>query len=214
MFLGQSTARRGLVRHRASRLVKATLDKESMRTATVTIEGVSAYSQSKHHSEPKIGEETNDAHERRTWRHRMHMNKDGYVYIPPMAAKNGLVSAAKFLNRKIPGERNKTFTKRFESGILCMEPLVLPIKRDAVLSEELFVPSDGVRGSGKRVVKVFSVIPDWGGDFVISVIDEKISEEVFAEHCEAWGKFIGIGRFRPEKNGFYGRFAVKGIEWS
>lgn len=95
-----------------------------------------------------------------------------------------------------------------------MDPLVLPVKRDDVPSEELFVPSDGIRGSGKRVIKVFGVIPEWGGDFTVSVIDEKISEAVFASHVEAWGKFIGIGRFRPEKNGYYGRFAVKKIVWS
>lgn len=185
-----------------------------MLTATISIEGMSPLSQSKHHTEPKIGEETNDAHERRTWRYRMHRNADGNVFIPPMAAKNGLVSAAKFLNRKIPGERNKTFTKRFESGILCMDPLVLPIKVDEVPHEELFVPSDGIRGSGKRVVKLFGVIAEWAGEFVVSVIDEKISKDVLAEHAEAWGKFIGIGRFRPEKNGYYGRFAVKEIRWS
>jgi hypothetical protein len=168
-----------------------------VRTAVLEIEGMSPLSQSKHHTEPKVGEETNDAHERRTWRHRMHVTKDGCVFIPPMAAKNGLVAAAKFLNRKIPGEGQKTFTKRFESGILCMEPLVLPVKRDEVSSEELFVPSDGIRGSGKRVIKVFGVIPEWAGRFVVQVIDEKISQSVFADHAEAWGKFIGVGRFRP-----------------
>ncbi len=133
--------------------------------------------------------------------------------IPPMAAKNGLVSAAKFLNRKIPGEGQKTFTKRFESGIICIDPLVLSVNAEEVDCEELFVPSDGVRGSGKRVTKLFGCIPEWGGKFVVSVIDEKISETVFAEHADAWGKFIGIGRFRPEKNGYYGRFQVKKITW-
>lgn len=185
-----------------------------MNTATVTIEGISPYSQSKHHTTPKEGEETNDAHERRTWRNRMHVDREGYVYIPPMAFKNGLVTAAKFLNRKIPGERNKTFTKRFESGILCMEPLPLAVKATDVPCEELFVPSDGVRGSGKRVVKLFGKIDEWGGTFEVQIIDEKISREVMLEHLEAFGKFIGLGRFRPEKNGFYGRFAVKSMKWS
>lgn len=185
-----------------------------MRTATVSIEGVSPYSQSKHHSEPKLGQETSDAHERRTWRSRMHVDGEGRVFIPPMAAKNGLVSAAKFLNMKIPGEGSKTYTKRFESGVLCMDPLVLPVKAADVPSEELFLPSDGVRGSGKRVIKVFGVIQKWEGEFTIIVIDEKITDKVFAEHCDAWGRFIGIGRFRPEKNGFYGRFKVNGIKWS
>jgi hypothetical protein len=187
-----------------------------VRTATITIEGISPYSQSKHHSDPKNGQETSDAYERRTWRSRMHANKDGHVFIPPMAAKNGLVSAAKFLNQKIPGEGQKTFTKRFESGVLSVDPVVLPIKVADVPCEELFVPSDGVRGSGKRVVKLFGVIPEskWGGSFVVHVLDEKISEKVLAEHAAAWGTFIGIGRFRPEKNGYYGRFNVKSIKWS
>jgi hypothetical protein len=185
-----------------------------MKTATITIEGMSPYSQSKHHTEPLIGEETKDAHERRTWRHRMHRTKDGHVFIPPMSAKNALVSTAKFLNRKIPGERNKTFTKRFESGVLCMEPIVLQAKWDEVPCEELFVPSDGIRGSGKRVTKLFPKIDEWGGSFEFQIIDEKISKEVFAEHCEAWGLYIGLGRFRPERNGYYGRFRVKRLTWT
>lgn len=185
-----------------------------MRTATITVEGVSPYSQSKHHSEPKIGQETSDAHERRTWRNRMHVTKDGYVQIPPMAAKNGLVSAAKFLNQKIPGEGQKTFTKRFESGILSTDPVILPIKVADVPSEELFVPSDGIRGSGKRVLKFFGVIADWSGSFIVHVLDEKIGDKVFAAHAEAWGMFIGIGRFRPEKNGYYGRFKINSIKWA
>lgn len=204
---------RGSTRLVDARLGRTTQDKDFMRTAIITIEGMSPYSQSKYHEEPKIGQESSDAHERRTWRHRMHVNKDGYVFIPPMAAKNGLVSAAKFLNMKIRGEGNKTYTKRFESGVLCLDPLVLPVKRDEVASEELFVPSDGIRGSGKRVVKVFGVIPSWGGDFTVGVMDEKITEEVFAQHVDAWGTYIGIGRFRPEKNGFYGRFVAKEIRW-
>lgn len=184
-----------------------------MRTAIISIQGSSPYSQSKHHSEPKIGQESHDAYELRTWRSRLHATTDGYVLIPPMAAKNGLVAAAKFLNRKIPGEGHKTFTKRFESGVICLSPLVLPVKISDVLSEELFVPSDGIRGSGKRVAKTFALIPDWHGDFEVTVVDEKITEPVFTEHVDAWGKFIGIGRFRPEKNGYYGRFSVSGIAW-
>ena len=27
------------------------------------------------------------------------------------------------------------------------------------------------------------------------------------------GKFIGIGRFRPRNNGYYGRFDVESVDW-
>jgi hypothetical protein len=36
---------------------------------------------------------------------------------------------------------------------------------------------------------------------------------VFAEHLREAGNFIGVGRFRPEKGGYYGRYKVNGIEW-
>jgi hypothetical protein len=44
-------------------------------------------------------------------------------------------------------------------------------------------------------------------------LDETITEEVFKLHLEESGKFIGIGRFRPQNNGFYGRFKVNEIVW-
>jgi hypothetical protein len=34
---------------------------------------------------------------------------------------------------------------------------------------------------------------------------------VFEHHLHEAGKFIGIGRFRPRNNGFYGRFDVLGV---
>ena len=80
--------------------------------------------------------------------------------------------------------------------------------------ETYFVPADGRRGSGKRVTKHFPVIQKWAGDVMFYVLDETITEDVFREHLEEAGRFIGIGRFRPRNNGFYGRFTVKSVKWN
>ena len=40
-----------------------------------------------------------------------------------------------------------------------------------------------------------------------------ITEEVFRYHLEQAGTFIGIGRFRPRNNGYYGRFKLDSMEW-
>lgn len=45
------------------------------------------------------------------------------------------------------------------------------------------------------------------------ILDEIITEEVFREHLADAGSFIGIGRFRPRNNGFYGRFLVESVDW-
>lgn len=184
-----------------------------MKTARVTLRGVSPYSQSKHYQTEKLPKELAKDYEARTWRDRMHVDPNGNVFIPPMSFKNCLSDAAKFLSIQIPGKGKATYTKHFEAGVLVVDALVLPIKRDDVPGEWLFVPADGVRGSGKRVEKCFPVIHEWGGVVEFLVIDETITEDVFTDVLKQAGAFIGIGRFRPRNNGFYGRFVVDKVVW-
>jgi hypothetical protein len=175
---------------------------------------VSAYSQSRHYDTPKLPKETAADYENRTWRDRLHVNEEGFVCIPPIAFKNCISEVARFLGKQIPGKGKSTYTKHFEAGVLVMDPLILPIKKDEVPRETYFVPADGRRGSGKRVIKHFPVIQQWEGQVTFYILDETITEDVFLEHLEEAGRFIGIGRFRPRNNGFYGRFQVKKFEWN
>lgn len=183
-----------------------------MKQFRAQIVGISPYSQSRHHETPKLDKETSDAYERRTWRKRMHTNANGEVEIPPMSLKNCLSEAAKFLSLQIPGKGKATYTKHFEAGVMVLQPVPLGIKADEVPDEALFVPADGVRGSGKRVTKVFGRIDKWGGTFDITVVDETITKDVLQKHLEEAGNLIGIGRFRPRNNGYYGRFKVVALE--
>jgi len=183
-----------------------------MKTIVATLESVSPYSQGKYHGTEKLPKETSSDYEKRTWPERLHINKSGNVFIPPMAFKNCLSEVAKFLSIQIPGKGKSTYTKHFEAGVIVTEALELQIKKDDVPGEWLFVPSDGVRGSGKRVEKCFPVINNWGGDVTFHILDDTITLEVFEQHLREAGNFIGIGRFRPRNNGFYGRFAVTKIK--
>jgi hypothetical protein len=186
-----------------------------LRTATVKLRGISPYSQSRAHFTEKKDKEGPNDYEERTWRERLHVNEKGYVYIPPMAFKNSLSEIAKFLGTQIPGKGKSTYTKHFEAGVLVMEPSVLSVKKEDVPGEWLFVPASGVRGDGKRVRKCFPVIQKWDTEVVFNILDDTITPEVFEHHLREAGSFIGIGRFRPRNNGFYGRFAVEGkIKWS
>ena len=184
-----------------------------MKTATVTLESISPYSQSRHYQAEKLPKELAKDYEVRTWRERMHVTEAGDIFIPPMAFKNCLSEIAKYLGMQIPGKGKSTYTKHIEAGILVTDPLVLPLKKDDVKGEWLFVPADGRRGSGKRVEKCFPVVPRWTGQVVFHVMDETVTQEVFKHHLEQAGAFIGIGRFRPRNNGYYGRFRVAGMEW-
>jgi hypothetical protein len=184
-----------------------------MRVCEAKLESISPYSQSRHYETPKLEKESHGDYEKRTWRDRLHTTEAGEVYIPPMAFKNALSEIAKFLGTQIPGKGKSTYTKHFEAGVLVMDAVKLGIKKADVAGEWLFVPSDGIRGSGKRVMKCFPVIPSWKATVTFYLLDETITPEVFEAHLKESGAFIGIGRFRPRNNGFYGRFKPTHVSW-
>ena len=185
-----------------------------MKVCTATLKSVSPYSQSRQHDTEKTDKEGHDDYEKRTWRNKLHTAADGRVFIPPMAFKEAVTAAAKFLGLKIPGKRNATWTKHFVAGVLVTDGLPLPVKADDVPGEWLNVNSDGVKGSGKRVKRCFPRIDQWGGPVTFYIADDTITKDVFEHHLREAGRFVGIGRFRPEKGGFYGRFEVASAEWS
>lgn len=187
-----------------------------MKTAIAHLKSAAPYSQSRYidpTETPKLEKENSSDYEKRVWRKRLHSTEDGFVFIPPTAFKNCLSEAAKFLSLQIPGKGKATYTKHFEAGVLVVEPLILPIKAEAVDCQKLFLPSTGVRGDGKRVVKFMPFIPNWAGKVEFVVMDETVTEEVFTKVLTEAGKFIGIGTFRPRNNGYFGRFDVVKVEW-
>ena len=111
--------------------------------------------------------------------------------------------------------KGKSFVYKYGTGTrnVIAKTIRLPYKKDEVPGEWLFVPSDGKRGGGKRVDKCFPVIHKWGGVAEYIIFDEIITEDVFKRVVEASGALIGIGRFRPRNNGFYGRFSGASVKW-
>lgn len=181
--------------------------------ATVELESASPYSQSRMHDTPKEAKERPDDYEKRVWREKAHVNKDGNLFIPPMVFKNCLSEAAKYLSQQVPGKGKQTFTKHFDAGVIVTDPLVLPEKKDTVPGEWINANADGKKGSGTRVKRCFPVVQAWKGKMTFLILDHTITEDAFKYHLEQAGSFIGIGRFRPRNGGYYGRFIVKKVDW-
>jgi len=188
--------------------------------ATVELSSLSPYSQSRFHNAPKANKEADDEYEARTWQERLHVNSEGGVYLPPMALKNCLAEAAKYLSIKIPGKNSATYTKHFEAGVMVVEPMTLysqdksPIIKTAVRGDWIFTPSDGVKGGGKRVMKCYPVIDSWSGTAEFLILDDIISQSIFRQHLEQAGSLIGVGRFRARNGGYYGRFKIDKLTWN
>jgi hypothetical protein len=184
--------------------------------AHLTLVGLTPYSQSHKHDEPKLKGETEDAYERRTWRSQLNvarLNGHDTVVIPAHGIQQALTAAARYSKRQIPGQGKATWTAKFSGGIMLLDDPPLNIDPATVPSIEISANSDGVRGSGKRVQKVFPVMNEWEARFDVHILDPIITRDVFAEITEIAGMFIGIGRFRPEKGGSNGRFKIGALEW-
>lgn len=190
-----------------------------MHTARVTLRSTSPYSPSRayDHEIPKLPGEKPDAYEERTWRNKAHTNSAGNIYMPPMAFKMGLDTAAQRIGRQIPGKGKATYTKYFLSGVLMFEGPVLPIKAAELTENEcdrIHANSDGVRGSGKRVWRLFPRIDDWEVDVEYTILTDEIEQDVFEEALHHAASFVGVGRFRPQNGGYYGRYEVVKCHWS
>lgn len=177
----------------------------------VELEGTSAISFSRVVTTPKMQGETPDAYEERTWRERLHTDVTGQVVIPGNMLKESLAGAAKYLAETVPGKKNATYTKHFDVGVVVADHAPLGIQASDVAGERLFVPADGKRGSGKRVWKIFPVIPaGWRASFRLFLLDPVLADKPHKviEYLGFAGRMIGLGRWRRRAGGMYGAFRV------
>jgi hypothetical protein len=185
-----------------------------MKIVEVDLVSTAPYSQSYKHDTPKKDKESADDHEKRTWREKCTTDAEGNIQIPAMAFKQALDSVAKRMGIQVPGRGKNTYTKHFLGGVICESDVAIGYHKDTVPSITISANSDGVRGSGKRVSRTFPQVPEWKGTARFVILDDTVTTEVFEKHLVEAGRFIGIGRFRPEKGGLNGRFRPTAFRWS
>lgn len=183
-----------------------------MKTAVVKLKSVSPYNQSRQHFTEKKDKETHDDYEKRTWKEKGHYDENDVAYIPPMALKTCLSNAAKLLSIPIPGKGKSLYTKHFVSGVMVVQPLSLGVKKDQVQGQTVSLSGAGRKGE-MGVPKTFPHFTSWEGEAEFIVLDDTITKEVFERVLREAGNFVGIGQFRPQNGGYFGRFEVKNVKW-
>lgn len=185
----------------------------SLTIAHCTLESLTPYSQSRKHDEPKLEGESPDDYNRRTWKAQA-LVESGTVHIAASGFHQCLVSAARYSKIQIPGQGKATWTRKFEAGIALFENIDLGITAETVTEFiDIYANADGVRGSGKRVMRRFPIFQKWSAQFDVHILDPIITREIFADIVEIGGMFIGLGRYRPENGGTNGRFKLTELKW-
>lgn len=187
-----------------------------MKIVNVTIKSATPYSQSKAVDPdqfPKLEKESADGWDKRLWREKATFDQNGIVCIPAMALKMSVDEAVKRLNIGIPGRGKSTYTKFFTAGQICEADVPIGIHKDELEAIDIWANADGVRGSGKRVRRRFPIIKGYEATARFAILDDIIPQAVFEKAITEAGRLVGIGRFRPEKGGFLGRFHATDFKW-
>lgn len=194
---------------------------DPIRIARVHITGTTPYSPGKKPDTDKKPKETYEDYEARVWKERIHFDKEGKVYIPDMSRVRCVQAAAKYANIKYKNQ--ETYTKFFDKGVQANgDRLYIGMSVDDAYTEKHLVPTNGKPGGSSKAFKVFPYFhanpekptESWGGVMGFMVLEPRIPEAIFEQVVDTAGKFIGIGRFRPENRGNLGMFRVVKVEWS
>lgn len=151
-----------------------------------------------------------DAYDERIWPHKAHYQGD-QVIIPRIMFKRALEDVAQYLGRQIPGKGKSTYTKHFKSGVHITTDLLTGFRQSELEHTVILCNADGVRGSGKRVMRNFPAISGWRGELQICVVDGIITKEVLRDHLVDAGRLVGVGSFRIMKGNSSGGFRVESL---
>jgi hypothetical protein len=128
---------------------------------------------------------------------------DGTIYQPSVHFISSLKKAgAKF---QIPGQGKATYKNIIGSGAVLISPEAIPHKTQ---SFEIDIRPVVVPATKGRVVRKRPVFKNWVLRFNVEFDEDEISAATIKELLEYAGRRVGIGDFRPEKGGSFGRFMV------
>jgi hypothetical protein len=188
--------------------------------ATFTMIGIGPILYGRPVHEERIGDETHEQLKERTWKEKAAVDGDNMLCIPAEAVRRSLIFAGSWLSMKLTG--NKTFTKRFMSGMMCNKPMFQVIKNGSPIHFneldksgyrlDLFVPPDGKKGGKSRVWRAFPrILPSWEVKAEFLVTDDAIDLQALEAHVRSAGLHDGIGSMRIGQGGPNGMWDAKDV---
>lgn len=141
----------------------------------------------------------------------LYINGDGNLYIPSAAFRNALIAASK--GRKI-GKTGAAFVIQgsvfpVDDEIQLLDPKTKkPIPKTAAVEDRRSAVNNNCKPPA-RIIAIRPKLLAWACVLVVEVDETLINIDVVAEILNIAGRVIGVGAFRVEKKGTFGRFDAK-----
>jgi len=132
---------------------------------------------------------------------KLYVNSDGEIYEPASHIERAMIEGAKKL--KMKGSGKATYSKLFGSMVSVSPQDILHVNP----VYEKFTALVVIPSTKGRVVRHRPMFKDWCLRFEVDAEDE-IPASVVKEALEIAGRYSGIGDWRPEKKGKFGKFQV------
>jgi hypothetical protein len=128
---------------------------------------------------------------------------DGTIYQPAIH----FISAMKKAGAKyqIPGQGKATYKNLIGSGAVLITPDAIPHRNQKY---DIDVRPVVIAATKGRIARKRPCFQSWSLQFTIEYDEDEITAAMIQELLNYAGRRVGIGDFRPEKGGPFGRFLV------
>lgn len=133
---------------------------------------------------------------------KLYLDEDKKVCLPAVYLKNCITEASKQF--KIIGKGKSTYSKIVASTV-DIEPFMIELKSGKYEIFRISAVNPMTRG---RMMTERPKFNKWSAEFEIIVNDPAVPVNVINEILEHAGKYVGIGDWRPEKKGMFGKFMI------
>lgn len=132
---------------------------------------------------------------------KLYVDTEGKVYQPSHHIERAMIEGGKKI--RVKGAGKSTYSKLFGSMVSIPVMEIGHAKQDYEVHKCLVV----IPSTKGRVMRYRPMFREWVLKFVIEVEDE-IPGDVVKQVLEIAGQYVGIGDWRPEKKGKFGKFQV------
>jgi hypothetical protein len=134
----------------------------------------------------------------------LYKDEKGVIYQPSSHLEGSLKNAAKSF--KISGKRGATYSKLLGATVEVL-PHAIPHK---ITKYE--IDAQPVVVQRARIIRYRPRFDEWELDFTLTLSDDQLPIEVMKMILDYAGAYVGIGDFRPQRGGKFGKFMVTKFE--
>ncbi len=132
-----------------------------------------------------------------------YIDEKNNFFIPSEHIRGAMINAGALVKSKV-GNAKKSM-KNIVAGMFFVEPEKILLPKDFVIDKRSAVN----KNIKARVISIRPRWDKWTAKFNLKIDNDTITDDTVKQIIENAGAYVGIGSFRPQCNGMFGRFVVK-----